>query len=157
MRIVHFTLAALVGIVVSQALVMSSGYFAALALPPGYLEFFGRANRFAGMWLWDVVSFAIPQFLLAAALSWLTFRLLGSANGTAVSLAIGWLSLFVAYISVLPQADGSLAFADMGRVGRLLFAMYVANPELWASSWSVPAGLCLGWWLHRRSTSTPRH
>jgi len=64
------------GLLLSQVMVTVVGILAAIAIPPGYFQFFG-AHKTVALVILEGVTVAVPAFLLAFVWGCVTFRLTG--------------------------------------------------------------------------------
>lgn len=129
--------------------VMAGGYFAAIAIPQAYFEFFGREHRAVALALVQLMTFALPVAVLVAGGTLAAAYVLGTHGRFFALVLLGMAVCCVAWI-----------MATLGQVQRMgadegLFLAQLLMPAWWAwpaqvSPW---VGVALAVWVSRRRLS----
>jgi len=128
------------------AVVMAGGYFAAIAIPRAYFEFFGHEYRALALALVQLVSFGLPVAVLVAGGTLAAAHLLDTHRRFFALLLVGmvlcclfWIAAVVVHVQSLGGDAGS-------------FLRQVLLPPWWDwPAWVGPwAGFAFAVWASRR-------
>lgn len=154
METAHFgrTIVAFVaGLWLYQAIVViAGGYFAAIAIPSSYFEFFGREHSAFALTLVRLVTFALPVAVLIAGGTLAAARLLGARRRTFALVLLGMVFCCAFWIAITV-----LGVQDLG-IDVSSFLKQLLTPR-W---WDVPAivapwvGFGFAVWVSRRRASS---
>ncbi|MGC3985858.1 MAG: hypothetical protein QM777_14705 [Pseudorhodoferax sp.] len=150
MRPLAFAAAILFGAVLHAAVVLLAGVTAAVAVPPGYFAWFGRAQAGPALGLLHLMTFAVPAAIVNAGGLLAAERLL---RGSAKAVVLGYLAGFLCAI-----AGSALTLWLESEGARSLAQVLHGFVPTW---WALP-GLLLPWtgfaaaaWLLRRRAAEP--
>jgi len=143
---IRFLAALILGYVAQEILVIATGVGAALSIPTGYLEYFGRHNQQFALRLWNFWAFAVPLFIFSALLAWSAFRLLRRHEGLIYACILGSVLCWLRYMIVVPSEDeNSMQFASSSQFWSMFSAVYLGSvwdlPSAWASWLGMATGI----------------
>ena len=137
------SLAFTAGFLSEQLLVLSSGILAARSAPSGYFQAFGAQHRELALALLNAGTFAVPQFILGAAVAFLAagpLKLCGKPE-------------FFTYILGAVVCHGLYIYSSgLGLAAYLPQALW----QLPAGPWAGWLGLMTGIWLYQIRTNRHR-